>query len=158
MLNLVPPRERMNKPNKQNTGRGRETGFCQCSDTRAAASCCSRQADRSDAPADSVFKWQTRCWFDMLIWLRKRGWIWRRFYAERMTREREKKKGSVGVRAVMARARRLNWNKRGGVIREASSARFHTLRLESSQSITEGLSISCALFVAAHRPKVSLHT
>lgn len=36
--------------------------------------------------------------------------------------------------------------------------RFHTLRLESSQSITEGLSISGALLVAAQHPEVSLHT
>lgn len=119
---------------------------------------CSHQADRWDALAGSAFKRQTRSWFGMLIWLRKCGWIWRRFYAERMTRAREKKRGSVGVRAVMARARRLNWNKWGGVIRESSSVWFHTLRLESSQSITEGLSISCALLVAAQHPKMSHRT
>lgn len=44
------------------------------------------------------------------------------------------------------------------MIREASSVWFHTLRLESSQSITEGLSISCALLVAAQHPKLSHHT
>lgn len=68
----------------------------------------------------------------------------------------KEQKGRVGVRDVLERARRLNSNKQGEVRREASSVWFHTLRLESSQSITEGLSISSTLLLAVQYQQACL--
>lgn len=71
---------------------------------------------------------------------------------------KEKKTGECGSESCDGESEETELKQMGGVIREASSAWFHTLRLASLQSITEGLSISCALLVAAQHPKWSHHT
>lgn len=86
--------------------------------------------------------------------MRKCGWIWRRFYAERMTRERKKKKWECGSESCDGESEETELKQTG---RSDKRGELHTLRLESSQSITERLSISCALLVAAQHPNVSLH-
>lgn len=54
-----------------------------------------------------LLKGKSESWIDMLIWLRRCGWIWRRFGAvggtERENVRKERKRRSVGVRYVVDR-------------------------------------------------------